>query len=254
VTEQHRRWRLVRARSDAIPASVRRFNQRAQQRRIQAARPWFVAAAGLALVGLLLWLVYGTPVLGVRHVVVSGNTIVSTDEVRAAAGIPDGAPLASLDLGAVQRRVAALTPVRRAAVTRDWPFTVRIDVTERVGVAALARSDHRYQVIDGSGVVFQTVPADPGLPLLKLAAPGPADPTTQAALTVLAALRPPLRDDLATLEADSPAHIRLELSGNREIIWGDATQNDAKSVAATTLLAQPGTVIDVSAPQFATVH
>ena len=37
-----RRWRLVRARSDAVPASVRRFNQRAQQRRMQAARPWLV--------------------------------------------------------------------------------------------------------------------------------------------------------------------------------------------------------------------
>ena len=57
-----------------------------------------------------------------------------------------------------------------------------------------------------------------------------------------------------TLEADSPAHIRLELRGDREIIWGDATDNDAKAVAAATLLAQPGSVIDVSAPQFATVR
>ncbi len=249
-----RRWRLVRARRDAIPASVRRFNQRAQQRRLQTVRPWLVAGAGLALVGLLVWLVYGTPVLGVRHVEVRGNALVSADEVRAAAGIPDGTPLASLDLHAVQQRVAALAPVRQATVARDWPFTVRIQVTERTGVAALPQPDQTYRIIDGSGVVFRTVPADPGLPTLELATPGPADPTTQAALTVLAALPPALRDRLATLKADSPAHIRLELRGDREIIWGDATDNDAKAVAATSLLAQQGKVIDVSAPQFATVR
>jgi cell division protein FtsQ len=249
-----RRWRLVRARTDAIPASVRRFNQRAQERRMRAARPWLVAAAGLGIAGLLGWLVYGTPALGVRHVQVYGNTLVSADEVRAAAAIPDGTPLASLDLGAVRQRVAALTPVRHAEVTRDWPFTVRIDVTERVGVAALPQPDKTFKVIDASGVVFRTVQANPGLPTLKLAAPGPDDPTTQAALTVLAALRPPLRDDLATLVADSPAGIRLRLIGGREIIWGDATENDAKSVAATELLGQPGAVIDVSAPQLATIR
>src|SRR2546421_7292783 len=212
---QPRRWRLVRARRDAIPASVRRFNQRAQQRRWQAARPWLVAAAGLGLVGLLAWLVYGTPVLGVRHVEVRGTEALAADEVRAAAAIPDGTPLASLDLGAVQRRVAALTPVRDAQVTRDWPFTVRIDVHERTGVAALPQADNTFRIIDASGVVFLAVPTNPGLPTLKLPAPGPADPTTEAALTVLAALRPPLRDDVVALVADSPARIRLELPGNR---------------------------------------
>src|SRR5947207_9183582 len=159
-----RRWRLVRARTDAVPASVRRFNQRAQQRRRQAARPWLVGAALLGFAGLLGFLVYGTPLLGVRHVVVRGTSVVSVDEVRAAAAIPEGTPLASVDLGAVQRRVAALTPVRLASVTRDWPFTVIIEVTERIGVAALPQSDHTFEVIDASGVVFRSVPTDPGLP------------------------------------------------------------------------------------------
>src|SRR2546423_102187 len=116
-----RRWRLVRARSDAIPASVRRFNARARQRRWQAVRPWLVGAAGLALAGVAGWVVYGTPLLGVRTVAVQGATLLSADEVRAAAGIPDGTPLASLDLGAVRRRVAALPPGRAPRGERDWP-------------------------------------------------------------------------------------------------------------------------------------
>jgi cell division protein FtsQ len=56
------------------------------------------------------------------------------------------------------------------------------------------------------------------------------------------------------LVAESPARIRLELRGNRMIIWGDATDNAAKADAATRMLTEKGTVIDVSAPQFVTIH
>jgi cell division protein FtsQ len=249
-----RRWRLVRARKDAVPASVRRFNERARERRWRAARPWLVGAAGLALVGLAGWLVYATPVLGVRHVAVRGTRALSPDEVRAAAAIRDGTPLASLDLDTVRRRVSALPPVRAATVERDWPWTVQIVVTERSAVGQLRQTGGRYDLIDASGVVFRTVPVDPGLPTLKLAAPDPADPTTKAALQVLAALTPKLRVALVALVADSPARIRLELRDNRLVIWGDATENADKAQAATRLLGYPGTVIDVSAPQFVTIH
>ncbi len=249
-----RRWRLVRARSDAIPASVRRFNERARQRRWRAARPWLVGSAALALAGLAGWLVYATPLLGVRQVTVQGTAMLTPQEVRAAAGIRDGTPLASLDLAAVRRRVGALPPVRAVSVERDWPSRVLIVVTERAAVADLPRADGRYDLIDAAGVVFHTVPADPGLPALRLAAPDPADPTTRAALRVLAALTAELRAQLVTLVAESPARIRLELPGNRQVIWGDATENADKAVAATRLLGYPGTVIDVSAPQFVTIR
>ncbi len=249
-----RRWRLVRARSDAIPSSVRRFSARARERRWRAARPWLVGAAGLALAGIAGWLVYGTPLLGVRHVTVHGATVLRPEEVRAAAAIRRGAPMASLDLAAVRRRVSALPPVHDARVERDWPAKIVITVTERVAVGQLRAAGGGYRLIDADGVVFRTVPADPILPTLRLAAPGPADPTTRAALSVLAALTTQLRARLLTLTADSPARIRLELRGNLMVIWGDATENADKAQAATRLLGYPGTVIDVSAPQFVTIH
>jgi cell division protein FtsQ len=87
-----------------------------------------------------------------------------------------------------------------------------------------------------------------------LAHPGKGDPGTVAALSVLAALTPQLRDKLARLEAPSPAGITLVLSDDREIIWGDDTQNAAKAQVATALLNRPGSVIDVSAPDVVTVN
>ncbi|MBO0867670.1 MAG: FtsQ-type POTRA domain-containing protein [Micromonosporaceae bacterium] len=248
------RWRLVRAQRDAVPASVRRFNQRAQQRRLHAVSPFLAAGIGIALLGIAAWGVYGTSLLGVRQVRVEGNQLVSADQVRAAAAVPAGAPLASLDLGAVARRVGQLAPVRQARATRDWPSTVVIQVTERAGVAAVPRPGGSFAVLDGTGVLFRTLPAPGELAVLRLTTPGPQDETTRAALQVLAALTAQLRARLVALDAPAPTRIRLELSGGRTVIWGDATANAAKARVATSLLARPGTVIDVSAPDVVTVH
>ncbi len=248
-----RRWRLVR--TDAVPASVRRFNQRARQRRLRTARPWLVGAALLALAGVLGLVIWRTPVLGVRQLRVVGNDLVSADAVRAAAAVPGGTPLAGVDLSRVgDRVVAALPPVRRAKVSRDWPATLVITVTERTAVAAVPAGDHTWLVLDPDGVVFRQLAAAPALPLVLLAAPGPRDASTTAALTVLAALPPALRDLLVRLEAPASTRIRLVLAGGRAIIWGDATRNEAKVATVTAVLAGPAAVIDVSAPGVVTVN
>jgi cell division protein FtsQ len=250
-----RRWRLVRAPAQAIPASVRRFNQRARQRRLRALVPWLAAVVVAAVVGLVILVMYGTPLFGVGTIEVRGSSIATADQVRAAAGVSHGTPLARLDLTAISQRVGTLTPVRAAVVTRDWPSTVVIQVTERSPVAALARPDKRFSLIDAAGVVFHTVSSrPPGLPMVALGRPGPTDPSTRAGLEVLAALTGELRADLGTLVAQSPTRISLNLRDGRRIIWGDATQNTAKARVATTLLARDGTVIDVSAPTMVTVN
>jgi cell division protein FtsQ len=261
-----RRWTLVRASSVAVPDSVRRaaepadggagvFGRRLRQRRRQAAAPWLAIVAGAAVLGAVAVLVYATPLLGVRRVEVRGNAIVSADQVRAAAAVPHGAPLASLDLRAVQRRVGALAPVRQVRVSRSWPSTVDITVVERTAVAALPAGGTAFQLIDAAGVVFRTVPAQPaGLPVLVLTTPGPEDAGTRAGLSVLTALTPQLRTALARLEVAAPTRISLRLSDGRTVVWGDATDNADKAIVATALLGKPGRVIDVSAPNLVTVN
>src|SRR3954447_1206128 len=95
-----RNWRWVRAYTDAVPPSVRRFMARARQRRLRAALPWVIAAGVLAFAGVLVWTVYGTAVLGVRQVRVVGAEVTTPFEVRAAAGIADRTPLARVDTDA----------------------------------------------------------------------------------------------------------------------------------------------------------
>jgi len=148
---------------------------------------------------------------------------------------------------------STLPPVRSATVLRQWPSTLVIDVVERTAVAAVPTGE-RFRLIDDQGVVFRTVRARPDtLPRVRLDKPAPDDPTTQAALRVLAVLTPTLRGRLVTLIAESPTRLRLELTGDKTVVWGDSEESDKKARVATALLDRAGTVIDVSVPDVVTV-
>ncbi|GGL96433.1 cell division protein FtsQ/DivIB [Micromonospora yangpuensis] len=249
----HRRWQLVRAGSDAVPASTRRFMARARQRRVRAALPWAVAAGVLTLAALVAWTLLGTGLFGVREVRVVGADLVTPVEVRDAVAVPDDTPLARVDLTATAARVGALAPVERATVSRDWPGTLVVRVVERTGVAVVPQGDG-FVVIDRSGVVFRSVAQPPaGLPVVRVVRPGPADPGTRAALAVLAVLTPELRERLLDVRVEGLARISLGLRDERTVFWGDATRGTEKSRVATALLGQPAERVDVSAPDVVTV-
>jgi cell division protein FtsQ len=248
-----RRWRLVRAGTDAVPASLRRLMSRARPARpdLIAWRPIGLSALALALLG---WLVWVSPVLAVHSVEVSGVALLSEDEVRQAAAVPLGQPLARVDTASVRRRVAALPAAERVEVSRGWPATLRIEVTERTAVAAVKR-DKAYQIYDGFGVAFQTVSAVPaGVVPVEFPATDHPERPLRAALRVIASLTPELRSELVKLVVHSPAGIVLALRKDRTVTWGDAERSEEKAKVATALLAQKGKQIDVSVPEIVTIQ
>ncbi|MDW5323091.1 cell division protein FtsQ/DivIB [Plantactinospora sp. KLBMP9567] len=249
-----RSWRLVRAGADAVPPSVRRFTRRARQRRVRAALPWTVLAGVLVLSLAGAGIVYGTPLFGFRTLRVVGATLVTDDQVRQAARVTEGVPLARVDLDAVRGRVAELPPVARVTVSRQWPHTLRVEVVERTPVAVVPQN-RRFLVVDAAGVVFQTRSDRPaGLPLARLGTPGPDDAATKGALTVLANLTPELRDRLVELVVEGPARITVKLRGGRTVLWGDASRSETKAQVATSLLAREGDTIDVRTPDVVTIR
>ncbi|MEV4709510.1 FtsQ-type POTRA domain-containing protein [Actinoplanes sp. NPDC049316] len=249
-----RNWRLVRADTDAVPPSVRRFMARARQRRLRAAMPWAVTLGVLLVVGALAWLVYGTSVLGVRQVRVAGTDSLTVEQVEDAAAVPRSEPLARVDLDGIRDRVQALPAVERAVVSRGWPSTVEVQVVERTPVAAVPVGEG-FSLIDAEGVAFRTVARRPaGLPVAKLAAPSPADINTRSALVVLSSLTAELREQLVSISVPAPAQVSLGLRKNRTIVWGDDTESEKKAQVATALLARKGDTIDVSAPTVVTIR
>jgi cell division protein FtsQ len=214
-------------------------------------RPITMTALGLAL---LAWLIWVSPLLAVRSVEVSGVALLSEDEVRQAAAVPLGRPLARVDTDAVRARVAALPAARSVEVSRGWPATLRIQVTERTAVAAVKR-DKVYQIYDGDGVAFQTVPGVPaGVVPVEFPPTDQPERPMRAALRVIASLSPELRSELVKLSVHSPAGIVLTLRKDRTVTWGDDEQSELKAKVATALLAQKGKQIDVSVPEIVTIQ
>ncbi|MEU9885655.1 FtsQ-type POTRA domain-containing protein [Sphaerisporangium sp. NPDC051011] len=219
-------------------------------------RAWHTAFAVLlacGVVGAAAWLVFFSPVLGVRHIAVSGNTAVSDEEVRRAAAVPDRLPMATVDLDAVRGRIAALRWVESVSVERNWPDTLVVRVAERRPVAVVLQGG-ASAVVDRHGVVIETGRIAPlGLPTLSVERFAADDPATMAGLKIVAGLPGDLGRMVQTVRATSADDVSLRLSDGRTIMWGGAERTRDKARIALTLLRRPADRYDVSSPDVVTV-
>lgn len=234
-----------------VPASPR-IQAKAQAvrsgRRRRRLHGLLVALAVLLPLAGLAWVVLLSPWLAVERVQVSGTGRLTADEVVAAAAVEPGTPLARLDAGDVVDRVRTLAPVQEVRVAREWPTTLRLEVTERTAVAAVPRAKG-VQLVDAEGVVFADEPAAPaGVPTLDVARPARDDPATVAALAVRAELPADLAAQVAVLRATTPSDVELVLTDGRTVVWGEPGRADTKAAALAALLTMPGSAYDVSAP------
>ena len=193
------------------------------------------------------WILLASTWFGVDDVEVVGTSRLQPSEVEAAVGVAAGTPLARVDTGAVEERIAKLAPVAEVAVRRTWPGTLTVDVTERTPAAGVLQGG-KVTLVDASGVPFGTEPKLPaGLVRLQVNHPGADDPSTVAALQVHAALPAALKTRVRIVRAASPSAVVLLLSDGRQVVWGRPGQTATKAAAALALLKKPGSVYDVSA-------
>ncbi|MGH3596891.1 MAG: cell division protein FtsQ/DivIB, partial [Mycobacterium sp.] len=222
--------RAAQARATAIERARREAKRRARGRAVDEPKPvprGAVRGLKMVLLTVLLTVVtvavglilYFTPVMSARGIVVTGIDTVTRDEVLDVAKVQPGTPLLQINTGQVADLVAAIRRVASARVQRQYPSTLRITIVERVPVVVKDFPDgpHLY---DRDGVDFATAPPPPALPYIDVDNPGPTDPATKAALAVLTALRPEVAGQVGRIAAPSVASITLTLADGRTVIWG----------------------------------
>ncbi len=244
MTAPTRRPPVVRA----GPRIAARAKTERRDRRYGRAKRGGYLLLGLLPLVLLGWLVTSSSVLGVRTVTVAGATRLTAAQVQGAAAVRLGTPLARVDTGAVSRRVGALAGVAAVSVTRGWPSTLHVTVTERQPVASM-RQTGRWALVDASGTPFAVLARQPaGLPVLDLAHPGPHDDATRSALRVLGSLPPTLGRRITSIRAPSPSGVVLVLASGQAVIWGSPGDSATKAAAVAALAARGARFIDVSSP------
>ena len=255
--------RDAQARAVAIEQARREAKRRVQGKLTEDSKPpargavrglklvvWTVLLVAL-FVGLGL-LLYFTPIMAARNVVITGLGAVTQEEVIAAAAVKQGTPLLQVNTDDVAERVATIRRVATARVQREYPSTLRITVVERVPIVVKDYPDGPH-LFDRDGVDFATAPPPPNLPYLEADNPGPSDPSTRAALEVMTALRPEVAGQVARVSAPSVAAVTLTLVDGREVVWGTTERTEEKAQKLAALLTQPGHTYDVSSPDLPTV-
>ena len=237
---------------DRPAAVVTRRSRRAFTRRQWARRwlTWKYVLAALVVIGLVvgaIWLFLFSTVLAVKQVDVEGAEKLTPAEVRAVAGLDQGEPLARVDLDDVRTRVQALALVRSAAVSRQWPDTVVIEVEERVAIATVEIGG-QLRGLDLDGVVFDDYAKPPaGLPRVETSADAGREALREAA-AVVSALPQDLAGMVDHVKVATVDQISLVLRDERVVVWGSADESDVKAQVLSGLLKTPGSTYDVSVP------
>ncbi len=200
----------------------------------------------------LVWLVIESAALDVDHVEVSGTRGVSVAAIVAASGIHHGDALTFVDTGAARARVEALPRIASAKVSRSFPGTVTIKVTERDPAAWVSMPVRKggppgpVVFVDALGRVIEKgkSPAA-GLPEIRGLGPLPRvgeRVRPVGAVTLLGALTEALRSQVATVTIEHGEAILGLRDGAGgwpsvgSVRLGAITDIRAKSIAAVAVL------------------
>jgi len=209
--------------------------------------------AVLAVICTVVWALVAirSPLLDVDRVQVVGAERVAVAEVEAAAATTStGTPMLEVDADRARSGVAALPWVDEVRVTKLWPGTVRIVITERHEVAAVevpVRGPDRWALLDAEGRVLALVDDAPDLPRLpgeRPTAPGRTlGAADRQALDVLGGLPSSLRA-ATEATAEGPDGLELVLDDGFRAVLGDGGALPAKARAVEAVRQHAGTPDD----------
>jgi hypothetical protein len=154
---------------------VREIRRQESRRRLR-----ILAAGGAAVVvaAVAVGSLY-SPWLDLRHVRIAAIGAVPRSEVLSVTGLNHPRPLIEIDTARLAARLDAVVDLGGARVSRAWPATVAIEVTQRTPVAAVAQPASAgppagWATVDATGRVLAELAAPPpGLPVLQNAGPVP---------------------------------------------------------------------------------
>ena len=227
------------------------YEQRRQRTR-RRIRIGAAVAAVVMLAGFAIYALYFSPWLVVSHVQVRGAQLLPEEEVRHSAGVALERPLALADVSGARDRVATQAPVADVEVSRSWPETVVVDITERE--PAYERVvDGGYQWVDSDGIGFHVTAARDESKILATTSEDDQRLLRDVA-TVVYWIPADVVPEVTGVTAAAVDSITLQLTGDRQVVWGSAEQSELKSEVLGTLLQVEASVYDVSAPTYPTTR
>lgn len=183
----------------ALPIDPRIRARRVEVIRSEGRRRLRVLIAGVSVLVLVGGGVGVTrsPLLDADHIAIVGAAQTSRADVVAASGLRHHPQMIDIDAARMAGRIRSLPWVRTAQVQRRWPASVRIVLTERRPVAAIAFGS-AWALVDRTGRVLSEVKVLPAGLITISGGPDPGPPGRQLDGELA---------DIADLVADLPAEV-----------------------------------------------
>lgn len=215
----------------------------------------------VAVVALLVWAAFWSPLLSVRDVKLTGARHTTAEELANAAGLGPDDNLLLLSADDVVAAARKLPWVADAEVERRLPGTVKVKVVERKPALVVSLGTSAHWTIDARGNVLATGQAEPGLPVIGGVEVGDIKPgvkldapVIREVLSAWRSLPRKLGSDVQAIFATSLERISFTLADGTQVRYGAAERLDAKNEVLLALrkqLAEEGrlaTYIDVRVP------
>lgn len=231
----------------AQPEEPEQPDQPGRQKRRKRATLSIAACFGVLVV--LAALTPFTPVMPMRGINVHGNHVLSDEHVQALADIAPDTPMGRVDVHRAAQNIAADPWVEEVTVSRDWPSSVDVAITEHVAVAFIAQDDGTH-LIDAGGNDFLI--AEPPPQAIELVGAPLGDAEEMAGVVDIAAsISERARNEIAAIEVSAQNNV-LRTNDGRTVVWGASEDNQNKSYALEAVLQMEGTEFNISNPQLVT--
>lgn len=243
--------RLVERRRQVAQAASRR-----RRRRV-----W--SFVGLLAVVATAVAVVMSPLLDIDLVTVTGNDRLDSTSLIDASGLQAGSPMALTDLETARRALLGLPWVESVHVSREWPSTVHVAITEQTPAYFVSTSAGSAVVSGSNRVIESTADNTTQHPELHVDAaialqPGERVPEQlSGAMSLLAQMSDALGARVERVDVGADGAITLDLVDDVQVAMGTPTEIPAKLLATETLLTRVVTdcmqTVDVREPKRPTV-
>jgi cell division protein FtsQ len=180
-------------------------------------------------------------VFDVRRIEVSGADHLHRPQIVRIAGISNATNALWLDEGIAERRLEAEPWIADADVRVTLPLTVQITIHERSPVAVSRGAATSLMAADGTALGSGRVPR--GLPVIDLGGAGSVEgirPSPVGAATVLGAMPPALRAQVARVRVLLDGTLELRLRAGPTVAFGTPEDAERKAVTIRWVLAWAG--------------
>lgn len=228
-----------------------------QGRSSRVKKRWLIGGGILAalVIALVLVLTF-SPILAIKSITVSGNTLVSDKKVERALEPLLGVPLSQVGSSRVMELLSGEPVVKDAIVQTGEGNTLEVQIVEFVPVAVLVDGKKRSLVGPEGQILAKLGTKDkPSLPTIRSSAVTNDAQVFSMLTRVLAALPDKLLSSVDHATATSKDFVELTLEDGTLVIWGNDEKSALKAEVLAALLGTPKDkkapikVYDISSPQ-----